>query len=145
MAWPGPAMAEFLRQFIALNRMLEGGFVIEDRLVTLADIDWPILSVVGTVDEIAPAAWRARHPPGRAASPRSTSSPSGPVTSAWSSARRRTTMTWPTVAAWARWRDGEGELPGGDRADPRRGGLCAGSRQQVRDRVGYGVELARAG
>ena len=56
VAWPGPALADFLRQFVAHNRMLEGGFVIEDRLVTLADIDCPILSVVGTVDEIAPAA-----------------------------------------------------------------------------------------
>ena len=37
VAWPGPAMAEFLRQFIAHNRLLEGGFVIEDRLVTLAE------------------------------------------------------------------------------------------------------------
>src|SRR5207237_6258874 len=56
VAWPGPAMADFLRQFIAHNRMLEGGFVIEDRLVTLADIACPILYFVGTVDEIAPAA-----------------------------------------------------------------------------------------
>ena len=55
VAWPGPAMADFLRQFIAHNRMLEGGFVIEDRLVTLADLELPILSVVGSVDEIAPA------------------------------------------------------------------------------------------
>ena len=55
VAWPGPAMADFLRQFIAHNRMLEGGFTIQDRLVTLADIACPILSVVGTVDEIAPA------------------------------------------------------------------------------------------
>ena len=56
VAWPGPALADFLRQFVAHNRMLEGGFVIEDRLVTLADINSPILSVVGTVDQIAPAA-----------------------------------------------------------------------------------------
>ncbi len=56
VAWPGPAMADFLQQFITHNRMLEGGFVIEDRLLTLADIECPILSVVGTVDEIAPAA-----------------------------------------------------------------------------------------
>ncbi len=55
VAWPGPAMADFLRQFIAHNRMLEGGFVIEDQLLTLADIELPILSVVGSVDEIAPA------------------------------------------------------------------------------------------
>ena len=56
VAWPGPAMADFLQQFIAHNRMLEGGFVIGDRLLSLADIACPILSVVGTVDEIAPAA-----------------------------------------------------------------------------------------
>src|SRR6202044_1933795 len=56
VAWPGPAMADFLRQFIIHNRMLEGGFTIEDRLLTLADIASPILSVVGTVDEIAPPA-----------------------------------------------------------------------------------------
>ena len=56
VAWPGPAMADFLQQFIDHNRMLEGGFVIDNRLLTLADIESPILSVVGTVDEIAPAA-----------------------------------------------------------------------------------------
>ena len=55
VAWPGPALAEFVNQFVAHNRMLEGGFVIEDRLLSLADIAVPILSVVGTVDEIAPA------------------------------------------------------------------------------------------
>src|ERR1700729_3872930 len=56
VAWPGPAMADFLRQFIAHNRLLEGGFTIDDLLLTLADITTPILSVVGTVDEIAPPA-----------------------------------------------------------------------------------------
>ena len=55
MAWRGPALAEFVKQFVASNRMLEGGFVIEDRLLSLADIAVPVLSVVGTVDEIAPA------------------------------------------------------------------------------------------
>ena len=55
VAWPGPALAEFVNQFVAHNRMLEGGFVIEDRLLSLADIAVPVLSVVGTVDEIAPA------------------------------------------------------------------------------------------
>ena len=56
VAWPGPAMADFLRQFIAHNRLLEGGFTVDDQLLTLADIATPILSVVGTVDEIAPPA-----------------------------------------------------------------------------------------
>ncbi len=54
VAWPGPALADFMRQFVAHNRMLRGGFVIEDRLVTLADISCPVLTFVGEVDEIAP-------------------------------------------------------------------------------------------
>jgi putative long chain acyl-CoA synthase len=36
VAWPGPALAEFVNQFVASNRMLEGGFVIADRLLSLA-------------------------------------------------------------------------------------------------------------
>ncbi len=110
VAWPGPAMADFLSQFIAHNRMLEGGFVIEDRLVTLADIESPILSVVGTVDDIAPA-------PGvraiRQAAPRADvyelaldAGHFGLVVGSTSN-----TLTWPTVAAWARWQAGEGEQP----------------------------------
>ena len=55
MTWSGPALAEFVNQFVAHNRMLEGGFVIEDRLLSLADIAVRVLSVVGTVDDIAPA------------------------------------------------------------------------------------------
>src|SRR5207253_325081 len=106
VAWPGPAVAEFLRQFIAHNRMLEGGFVIEDRLVTLADIACPILSVVGTVDEIAPAAGvRAI----RLAAPRADvyelslkAGHFGLVVGSTSN-----TITWPTVAQWAQWRAGE--------------------------------------
>src|SRR5690606_29442070 len=34
VAWPGPALAELLQQIVAHNRMLAGGFVIEDRSVT---------------------------------------------------------------------------------------------------------------
>src|SRR5205814_3296781 len=105
VAWPGPALAEFLRQFIAHNRMLEGGFVIEDRLVTLADIECPILSVVGTVDEIAPAAGvRAI----RYAAPRAEiyelalrAGHFGLVVGSTSNS-----VTWPTVASWIGWRSG---------------------------------------
>ena len=110
VAWPGPALAEFLRQFIAHNRMLEGGFVIEDRLVTLADIDCPILSFVGTVDEIAPS-------PGvravRQAAPRAevyeAALPAGHFGLVVGS--KSNELSWPTVAAWAHWRSGEGDLP----------------------------------
>ncbi|HWE33468.1 MAG TPA: AMP-binding protein [Solirubrobacteraceae bacterium] len=139
VAWPGPAMADFLRQFIAHNRMLEGGFVIEDRLVTLADIETPILSVVGTVDEIAPA-------PGvraiRQAAPRADvyelAIKAGHFGLVVGSASNQ--ITWPTVAAWARWRAGDGELPDHVQAVPDEAGSELAP--EVRNRVGYGLELA---
>ena len=41
VGWSGPAIVELLRQFVAQNRMMTGGFVIGDRPVSLADIAWP--------------------------------------------------------------------------------------------------------
>jgi putative long chain acyl-CoA synthase len=141
VAWPGPAMADFLRQFIAHNRMLEGGFVIEDRLVTLADIECPILSVVGLVDEIAPAAGvRAI----RAAAPRAEvyelalgAGHFGLVVGS-----KANEISWPTVAAWADWRAGDGELPPVLTAVPDE--TAVELAPVVRNRVGYGLELAGA-
>ena len=141
VAWPGPAMADFLHQFIAHNRMLEGGFVVDDRLLTLADIETPILSVVGTVDEIAPAAGvRAI----RLAAPRADiyelalhAGHFGLVVGSTSNA-----VTWPTVAGWVRWRDGEGERPEDVTEIP--DDPTAELAPQVGNRVGYGVELAGA-
>jgi putative long chain acyl-CoA synthase len=142
VAWPGPALLDFIRQFVAHNRMLEGGFVIEGRLVTLADIAVPILSVVGTVDEIAPAAGvRAV----RQAAPRA------PVYELALRAghfglvvgSKARTTTWPTVAAWGQWVDGDGALPEEvtEVPDP---GTSLELTPAVRNRVGYGLELAGA-
>ena len=145
VAWPGPAMADFLRQFIAHNRMLEGGFVIEDRLVTLADIELPDPGGRRHGRRDRAGRRRAGDPPGRAARRRLRAGAARPATSAWSSARPRTSVTWPTVAGWARWRAGDGELPGGAstavpgrRTDDR----ARSGRAEVRNRVGYGLELA---
>jgi putative long chain acyl-CoA synthase len=139
VAWPGPALADFLRQFIAHNRMLEGGFVIQDRLVTLADISCPILSVLGSVDQIAPSAGvRAV----AQAAPRAEiyelcldAGHFGLVVGSAASAR-----SWPTVAAWVHWRDGDGELPEAIRKPPPETSVELA--HQVRNRVGYGLELA---
>jgi putative long chain acyl-CoA synthase len=144
VAWPGPALADFVGQFVAHNRMLEGGFVIDDRLLTLADLALPILSVVGSVDEIAPAAGvRAI----RLAAPRADvyelcldAGHFGLVVGRTANAR-----SWPTVAAWTAWRDGEGDPPEGVTEVPdNANGEIVGGGAQVRNRVGYGVELAGA-
>jgi putative long chain acyl-CoA synthase len=143
VAWPGPAMAEFLNQFVTHNRMLEGGFVIKNRLVTLADIACPILSVVGTVDEIAPAAGvRAI----RLAAPRADvyelalqAGHFGLVVGSTAN-----TVSWPTVAAWARWRDGDGALPEAVTEVPDDPTAVLEPPAAVRNRVGYGLELVGA-
>jgi putative long chain acyl-CoA synthase len=144
VAWPGPALADFVGQFVAHNRLLEGGFAIKDQLVTLADIELPILSVVGSVDEIAPAAGvRAV----RLAAPRADvyelclqAGHFGLVVG-----RIANEQSWPTVAAWTQWRDGDGDPPEGvtQVPDDSNGDLVAGG-VRVRNRVGYGVELAGA-
>ncbi|MGO9902448.1 MAG: AMP-binding protein [Solirubrobacteraceae bacterium] len=139
VAWPGPAMADFLSQFVAHNRMLEGGFVIEDMLVTLADIECPILAVVGTVDQLAPA-------PGVRAVTQA-----APRAKVYELALRAghfglvvgsiaNTTTWPLVAGWARWRAGVGELPDGLKDVSARGELEPSA--EVGKRLGYGLELA---
>jgi putative long chain acyl-CoA synthase len=139
VAWPGPALADFMRQFIAHNRMLQGGFVIEDRTVTLADIDRPVLTVVGTVDEIAQA------PAVRAITR------AAPRAEVYELALRAghfglvvgstaTETTWPAVAGWTHWRAGEAALPAtirrvaDDEAEPEAPG--------VGTRLGLGLELA---
>ena len=53
-AFPGPALADLLKQLVAQNRLLQGGLVIDGQTVTLADITCPILAFVGTSDSIAP-------------------------------------------------------------------------------------------
>ena len=138
VAWPGPALADFLGQFIAHNRMLEGGFVIEDRLVTLADITCPILTVVGTLDQIAPAAGvRAVVAAAPQAEVYELSIDGGHFGLVVGSGARA--HSWPVVAGWARWREGKGELPAEVHHPPEETSIELV--QTIRTRAAYGVEL----
>ncbi|MFD3040288.1 acyl-CoA synthetase [Mycolicibacterium senegalense] len=111
IAWSGPAISELLKQFIAHNRMITGGFSVHGDLVTLSDIDCPILAVVGEVDDIGqPAAVRGIK---RAA-------PDADVYEYLIRAghfglvvgSKASSQTWPTVAQWVKWLGGE-EIPEG--------------------------------
>jgi putative long chain acyl-CoA synthase len=139
VAWPGPALVSFVEQFVVHNRMLSGGFVIEDRLVTLADIDLPVLCFVGTVDQIAPpVSVRAIKRAAPAAELFERALPVGHFGLVVGGTAAK--VTWPTVAAWARWRDSGGRPPTGVEAmnEPEERDREAG----IFDFATHGLELA---
>lgn len=110
VAYSGPAIAELLRQFVAHNRMVSGGFVINGDVVSLAEITCPILAFVGDADDIGqPAAvagivraapkadvYESRLPVGHF----------GLVVGSTSGAH-----TWPTTAEWIDWISAGGTKP----------------------------------
>lgn len=110
VAFPGPALVEFAQQFLAQNRMLEGGIVVDGKTLTLADISCPVLAVIGDHDEVASA--RAIRPL-RDAAPRAdtweTHVGAGHLGLVVGS--KAVEQAWPAVVEWTRWVDGEGPEP----------------------------------
>ena len=125
-------VADFMRQFIAHNRMLAGR--LRDRRPHRDPGRHRPPDAHGRRHgrRDRPGARGARDRPRRAAARRSTSSRCGPATSAWSSDRWPRETTWPAVAGWTRWRAGEGELPDGDRAGERAASRGASRRASAR-------------
>ncbi|MGQ0463792.1 MAG: AMP-binding protein [Sporichthyaceae bacterium] len=110
VAYPGPAVADLVKQFVAHNRMLSGGLMVGDQMSTLADIEAPILAFVGEVDSIAPAASvRAIVRAAPAAQCWECTTPTGHFGLVVGSGAAR--RTWPTVAEWMHWRSGDGDQP----------------------------------
>ena len=109
-AFPGPALAELMRQLVAQNRLLKGGLVIGDETVTLADITCPILAFVGLADTIAPPdtvrAIYAAAPQAEAYQVTIQTGHFGLVVGS-----KSTDEAWPAVTDWLKWRRGEGLLP----------------------------------
>jgi putative long chain acyl-CoA synthase len=110
VAWPGPALRDFVDEFIVHNRMISGGFLIDGRTVTLADIVCPILCFIGGSDEIArPQAVRAIVKAAPDASVTFVTVDAGHFGLVVGS--RAMAVSWPTVAEWVAHREGEGPLP----------------------------------
>ncbi len=110
VAWPGPALRTFIDEFIVHNRMLSGGFVIEGRTVTLADIQCPVLYFVGERDDIAkPSSVRAVQRAGVDAELFEVSLQAGHFGLVVGS--KALSQTWPTVIEWIRWREQHGPKP----------------------------------
>ncbi|RLA46353.1 MAG: hypothetical protein DRR06_05275 [Gammaproteobacteria bacterium] len=111
VAWPGPAMLEFMRQMLLGNRMVSGGCVIEGHAVSLTDITCPMLAIIGGNDTIA----RPRSVRGIVEA-----APNSDLYQLWlpraghlgvlvgGSAMK---YTWATVADWLLWREGKEDSP----------------------------------
>jgi putative long chain acyl-CoA synthase len=142
IAWSGPAISELLRQFIAHNRMMTGGFTVHDQLVTLNDINCPILAFVGEVDDIGqPASVRGiQH-----------AAPQADVYEATIRAghfglvvgSKAAAISWPTVAEWVRWLSGNGEMPANiARMAPQPAEHAPESGVALIDRIAHGAVFA---
>jgi len=110
VAWPGPALNEFLQQMLLGNRLVSGGCIIEGRAISLTEITCPILVVIGSNDEIA-----------RAGSVRGVAdavpnaelfelpAKGGHMGIVVGSGAMKN--TWPAVSQWVQWREGKAEQP----------------------------------
>lgn len=104
IAWPGPALRKFIDDFVVDNRMKRGGFIIEGRALSLADIEAPILCVLGTSDDLAqPDAVRGIVEAARSAEVRLLELPAGHFGLVVGSLAKE--RSWPEVLAWCRWLD----------------------------------------
>jgi putative long chain acyl-CoA synthase len=112
IAWPGPALRKFIDEFVVGNRMKLGGFVIEGRSVSLADIECPILCVLGTADDLAqPESVRGIVEVAERSEVRVLELAAGHFGLVVGSLAMQ--VSWPTVLAFCRWLD-EGALDGLD-------------------------------
>ena len=150
IAWSGPAVSELLKQFIAHNRMMSGGFAINGQMVTLNDITCPVLAVVGEVDDIGqPASVRGIRRAAPGADVYETMIRTGHFGLVVGS--KAAQVTWPTVAEWVQWVSGAGAKPANvepmqDRPDEKDSADDSGVHLSTRvvHGVGEASEVARA-
>jgi len=139
VAFPGPALDYVIKQFVLQNRMLAGGFEVAGRAVSLADLSCAVLTVVGEVDEIAPApSVRAI----RKAAPRADVYELSLRTGHFGLVVGSTAMaaSWPAVGAWVLWREKQGDLPDEITSIPQT--ISQATSVVARERLEHNLELA---
>ncbi|RLA46351.1 MAG: acyl-CoA synthetase [Gammaproteobacteria bacterium] len=110
VAWPGPALHQFLSHMLVGNRLVSGGCIIEGRAISLTEITCPILAVIGSNDGIA----RGDAVRGIADAVPNAELFELPVTAGHMAivvGSRALKNTWPPVAQWVQWREGKAEQP----------------------------------
>ena len=112
VAWSGPAIVDMMQQVVIQNRMMVGGFVVGDHVVSLSDITCPVLAVLGEVDEIGvPAGVRKIASVAPAAEVYEFPVRAGHFGLVVGSTAA--SQTWPTVADWVGWIENSGQRPDG--------------------------------
>lgn len=150
VAWPGPALKQFVDEVVSNNRMAHGGLVVEGRAVSLTDLRCPILYFVGTRDDLArPAAVRtirdwATHAP---CFEREIAAGHFGLVVGTKAMR----FVWPTVLAWLEWSEHAGPedvFDAGERDREARSPIASrGKRAKLTDSVAGRVDglLRRVG
>src|SRR5690606_29895438 len=99
-----------LKQFVAHNRMMLGGFVLRDQPISLAELTCPVLAFLGEVDDIGqPAAVRGIVRAAPNADVYEASLYAGHFGLVAGSVA--TERTWPLVLRWIQWAAGDQPLP----------------------------------
>ncbi|MCU1647863.1 MAG: acyl-CoA synthetase [Nocardia sp.] len=110
IGYPGPAASDLLRQFAIGNRLLNGGFVVGDRVHSMGELTCPILGIVGRRDQLAPgASVRGIRSAARSAPVYEVSVDTGHYKMVAGSTAVRT--TWPVIAGWLHWHGSDGPRP----------------------------------
>ena len=104
VAWPGPALRQFMEEIITHNRLAKGGLVVKGTPVSMADIDAPILYFVGARDDMvrAPAVRAVREWVPEAVTKERVVQAGHFGLVVGSSAMN---ISWPTVLDWVEWID----------------------------------------
>lgn len=110
IAWAGPALEDFTEDFVVHNRLVRGGFFVCGERHALTELRVPILTFLGTYDDLTSyACVRAIQTAAPHAPIYEREIPSGHFGLVVGG--KALEMSWPSTIAWLRYQDGRGPEP----------------------------------